>query len=143
MRAADLSLTKPGGLTTAESIAMELPMVLLEVMGGKPFRGRPLGQEGWNAQYFQREGVAEAVYDFQDALSKVEELLDSPERLVAMRVAASRLARPKAASAISNVVVTALTDPARVLPDWDATGQAGIWDRRIRIPRLRTPQPRS
>lgn len=141
MRAADVSLTKPGGLTTAESIAMELPMVLLEVMGGKPILDRPLGQEGWNAQYFQKEGVAEAVYDFEDALAKVAELLDSPERLVAMREAASRLARPRAAGAISNVLATTLTEPDRGVPVWEDPPPAG--ERRLRIPRLRPTQTRT
>jgi processive 1,2-diacylglycerol beta-glucosyltransferase len=133
MRAADLSLTKPGGLTTAESIAMELPMVLLEVMGG--------GQEGYNAQYFQNEGVAAAVYEFEDALKRVADLIDSPETLMAMRHAAVRVARPQAAHSISDVMAQALAAPERSGIAWDAAPEKG--ERRLRIPRLRPTKART
>lgn len=126
MRSADLSLTKPGGLTTAESIAMELPMVLLEVMGG--------GQEGYNATYFEREGVGVAVYDFEESLRQVAELLDNPEGLQAMRVACNRIASPTAASSIADVVANSVSGSTQRAEAW---GDAARTSPRRRLLRRR------
>ena len=104
MRAADLSLTKPGGLTTAESLAMELPMVLLEVMGG--------GQERYNADYFHREGAGVIASDPTEAIREVASLLAQPGRLAEMRRNASRLARPAAAREIARTVVAGIAASA-------------------------------
>ncbi|MBM3267082.1 MAG: histidine phosphatase family protein [Candidatus Sericytochromatia bacterium] len=133
MRAADLSLTKPGGLTTAESIAMELPMVLYEVMGG--------GQEGYNAEYFKKEGVAQDVYSLEEACRAVADLLDSPERLQAMQSAAARVARPQAASSVADVVGHALhlLGPEGVA--WPVRPEKGR--ARLRMPGLRPTRTRT
>ena len=104
MRAADLSLTKPGGLTTAESLAMELPMVLLEVMGG--------GQERYNADYFHREGAGVIASDPGEAIREVASLLAQPGRLSEMRHNASRLARPLAAQEIARTVTAGIAASA-------------------------------
>lgn len=105
MAAADLSLTKPGGLTTAESLAMELPMVLLEVMGG--------GQERHNADYFSREGAAVVADDVPEAIRHVAALVALPDRLLEMRANARRLARPHAAQAVVDTVAMALAARAQ------------------------------
>ncbi|XEC96522.1 glycosyltransferase [Paenibacillus tarimensis] len=49
MAAADVLVTKPGGLTTSEALALELPMLLFEPT---------LGQERDNANYLTRRGAA-------------------------------------------------------------------------------------
>jgi processive 1,2-diacylglycerol beta-glucosyltransferase len=53
LSAADLAVTKPGGMTAAECLAKGLPMVLL---------GRPLpGPETLNQEYLTGSGAARAV----------------------------------------------------------------------------------
>lgn len=49
MAAADVLITKPGGLTTSEAMALQLPMLLLEPQ---------LGQEQDNADYLIQAGLA-------------------------------------------------------------------------------------
>lgn len=96
MGASDLTLTKPGGLTTAESMAMKLPMVLIDVMGG--------GQETKNAEYFAKQGAAVTTHDFNGAISQAVRLIADPAKLGAMRQAAAQVARPDASRAIGQIV---------------------------------------
>jgi processive 1,2-diacylglycerol beta-glucosyltransferase len=100
MAASDLSVTKPGGLTTAESAAMDLPMILFNVMGG--------GQEGHNAAYFAREGAAVDARTFEQTIAKTIEVLRDPGRVAAMRANISRVGQPDSAEAVANTVAAAL-----------------------------------
>ncbi|GAA3407638.1 glycosyltransferase [Paenibacillus hodogayensis] len=76
MGASDLIVTKPGGLTTSEAIAMRLPMVLY----------RPLpGQEEDNAEFLTGSGVALRAEDESQLLSLVASLLRHKGRLEEMR----------------------------------------------------------
>ncbi|MBM6994724.1 galactosyldiacylglycerol synthase [Paenibacillus sp. DXFW5] len=65
MAAADVLITKPGGLTTSEALALQLPMLLLEPR---------LGQEKDNAGYLLQTGVAN--------LCQIDNLQDQLQRLV-------------------------------------------------------------
>ncbi|MFB5760908.1 MGDG synthase family glycosyltransferase [Paenibacillus medicaginis] len=75
MAAADVLITKPGGLTTSEALALQLPMLLLEPR---------LGQEKDNADYLIQAGVAYLcqIDDLQDQLQR---LVQQPSLLEAMR----------------------------------------------------------
>ncbi len=88
MSAADLLLGKPGGLTTSEALAKDLPIVIVH-----PIRG----QEERNADHLLEEGVAIRCNNFPVLAYKIDNLLDNPTRLAAMRNNAHRLARPTAA----------------------------------------------
>lgn len=88
MSGADLLVGKPGGLTTAESCALGLPMVFL----------RPIpGQEERNAAAMQSAGAAVGTRDPDAAAEAVVGLLGDRPRLDAMRRAAAAVGRPKAA----------------------------------------------
>lgn len=52
MLAADVMVTKPGGLTTSEGLAAGLPMVLFDVI---------YGQEVWNAKFLTESGAAKRI----------------------------------------------------------------------------------
>ncbi|MGG1941660.1 glycosyltransferase [Paenibacillus polymyxa] len=65
MASADVLITKPGGLTTSEALALQLPMLLLEPR---------LGQEKDNADYLIQTGVA--------YLCQIDNLQDQLQRLV-------------------------------------------------------------
>ena len=93
--AATLLLSKPGGMTTAESLARGLPMVILDPIGG---------QEERNSDVLLEAGAAVKCTEVTVLNHKLCRLLDDPERIAAMRENARRLGRPDAAEAIARIV---------------------------------------
>jgi processive 1,2-diacylglycerol beta-glucosyltransferase len=91
MAAADLVVSKPGGLTVAESLARGLPMVIVNPIPG---------QETRNADYLLEHGAALKVNNTRLLGRRVGELLRDDARLQRLRAAAERIARPNAAQAI-------------------------------------------
>lgn len=87
MHISDLIITKPGGLTTSESIACSLPMVV--------FRSFP-GQEGQNADFLAESGAAVQLGTLEEVPDLIGELLAQPERLDRMKTACRQLAHPDA-----------------------------------------------
>ncbi|MGD0769551.1 MAG: glycosyltransferase [Tepidisphaeraceae bacterium] len=88
LRAADVVVTKPGGLTTAESLASGCPMVIAEPIPG---------QEDRNADFLLENGCAIKVNNLSSLTYKLSSLLEDSARLERMRAAATRCARPGAA----------------------------------------------
>jgi processive 1,2-diacylglycerol beta-glucosyltransferase len=76
MACADLAVTKPGGLTVSECLAVGLPMVLITPIPG---------QEERNADYLMEQGVAVKAHDAVALEYKIGRLLGEPERLARMR----------------------------------------------------------
>ncbi|MBI3322883.1 MAG: glycosyltransferase, partial [Candidatus Omnitrophica bacterium] len=95
MQASDLMVTKAGGLTVMEALAVGLPMVLC---------GTIPGQESFNAEYVVAHGAAVDAAHPAEAVAKVLQLLGQPQRLEAMRHAAKSLSRPHAADDIAALV---------------------------------------
>lgn len=96
MACADLVITKPGGLTTAECLAVGLPMIL----------NTPLpGQEERNADYLLEQGVALKAHDELNLEYRIALLLAHPEKLDDMRRRAKALGRPDAARQVLNTVL--------------------------------------
>ncbi|MDX6770939.1 MAG: glycosyltransferase [Elusimicrobiota bacterium] len=92
MAAADLLVTKPGGLTVSEALACGLPMALVNPIPG---------QEERNADFLLENGAAVKASSPAALTGKVETLLSSPARLEEMRRRAARLGRPRAAVAVA------------------------------------------
>ncbi len=91
MACADLMITKPGGLTTSECLAMGLPMIV----------NAPIpGQEERNADYVMEQGAAWKAVDHLALEFRVRELLRNPEQLQHMRRQAQRIGRPDAAKQV-------------------------------------------
>ena len=88
MACSDLAITKPGGLTVSECLAMGLPMILYQPIPG---------QEERNADYLLEQGVALKAFDGVTLEYRVRHLLEHPEQLQAMRAKALALGRPAAA----------------------------------------------
>jgi processive 1,2-diacylglycerol beta-glucosyltransferase len=88
MAAADLVVSKPGGLTTSEALASGLGMVIVNPIPG---------QERRNSDYLLEQGAAIKVNNLATLPHKVEALLDAPDRLSAMKANAKRIGRPRAA----------------------------------------------
>jgi len=95
MAAADLAITKPGGLTTSECLAMNLPMIVVSPIPG---------QEERNADFLLESGAAFKAIDAAALEYKVRLLLDEPRRLEAMRASMRAHARPHAAAAVLRIV---------------------------------------
>jgi processive 1,2-diacylglycerol beta-glucosyltransferase len=95
MACSDLVITKPGGLTTSECLAMGLPMVVYAPIPG---------QEERNADYVLEQGAALKAVDLISLEYRVLQLLAEPERLARMRDSARRLGRPQAAQNVLNIV---------------------------------------
>jgi processive 1,2-diacylglycerol beta-glucosyltransferase len=95
MRAADILVSKPGGLTSSEALAVELPIVML----------RPLpGQEERNTRYLEESGVGLRVESWRELEAMLDTLLSDPPRIERMRANAKALGKPDAAQAVAEMV---------------------------------------
>jgi len=91
MTAADLVVTKPGGLSVSECLAKCKPMLLVSPIPG---------QEERNADYLLEAGAAVKAIDGTTLEFKLARLLAEPRRLATMSEAARRIAKPDAARAV-------------------------------------------
>lgn len=98
MACADLVITKPGGLTTSECLAIGVPMIVHSPIPG---------QEERNADYLLEQGAALKAVDTVGLEYRVAELLASPSRLAQLRERARALARPHAARDVLRIVLAA------------------------------------
>ncbi|MFK7695092.1 MGDG synthase family glycosyltransferase [Paenibacillus sp. HJGM_3] len=119
MALADLIVTKPGGLSTSEAIAMRLPMLL--------YRALP-GQEEDNARYLTKAGVAVRAEGELDLARKLSALLEAPEQLDEMRNRASRLDQRHSAGKAALQMAFVQADPYTAPSDTGAIAIA--WSRR-------------
>ena len=88
MAAADLVVSKPGGLTTSETLARGAAMVVVDPIPG---------QETRNSDYLLENGAAIKVNNLSTAAHKLDELLNESGKLETLRKNALRIARPRAA----------------------------------------------
>ena len=96
MAFSDLLITKPGGITVSESIAMGLPMIFIEPIPG---------QEEANADYLIEQGVGVKARNLPVLLLKLGLLLRNPEKLADMSRRARAISRPYAAKMIGEEVM--------------------------------------
>jgi processive 1,2-diacylglycerol beta-glucosyltransferase len=90
MAVADLIITKPGGLTTSEALALGKPLFIINPIPG---------QEAANSDFLLERGAAAKVNRIEDLPFRVDQLLGS-KKLAEMAAAARRLGRPQAAQTI-------------------------------------------
>lgn len=94
MAVADLIITKPGGLTSSEALALGKPLVILDPIPG---------QEAANSDFLLERGAAVKVNRVDDLPFRVGQLLGA-KKLCAMAQAAKALGRMNAAAAICREV---------------------------------------
>jgi processive 1,2-diacylglycerol beta-glucosyltransferase len=99
MACADLVITKPGGLTSSECLAMGVPMIVHSPIPG---------QEERNADYLLEQGAAMKAVDTLGLEFRIQMLLAQPQRLQRMRDKAAALGRPHAAANVLQIVLSAL-----------------------------------
>jgi processive 1,2-diacylglycerol beta-glucosyltransferase len=104
MAAADLVVSKPGGLTTSEVLARG---AVLAVVNPIP------GQESRNSDFLLESGAAIKANNLATLAYKVAALLDDPARLSQLRAGVARVARPRAAFDVVERSLKLLTDATR------------------------------
>src|SRR5439155_14460809 len=103
MAVSDLVISKPGGLTSSEALAMGKPLFILNPIPG---------QEAANSDFLLERGAAAKVNRVEDLPYRLEQLLGS-KKLVEMAKAAKGLGRPEAAAAICEEVMKRLGERGR------------------------------
>jgi processive 1,2-diacylglycerol beta-glucosyltransferase len=96
MAMSDLLITKPGGITVSESIAMGIPMILIEPIPG---------QEEANADYLVEQGTAVKARNLPVLLNKLGLWVRSPEKLAVMSKIAKSISRPYAAKTVADEAI--------------------------------------
>ncbi len=98
MAVSDLLITKPGGLTSSEALAMGKPLFILHPIPG---------QEAANSDFLLEHGAAAKANRVEDLPFRVDQLLGS-KKLADMARAAAALGRPAAAADICRAVMARL-----------------------------------
>ena len=96
MSISDLVVTKPGGLTTSESLASNLPMVIINPIPG---------QEEENAEFLESKGIGIWLKKSDDASKIIEDLLSNPDKLKDMKEKTSILAQPNSTYNICKILL--------------------------------------
>ena len=96
MAAADIVLSKPGGLTTSEVLARGAALLIANPVPG---------QETRNSDFILENGAGVKVNNLPTLAHKLTRLLDEPARLQQMKAAARRLGRPQAAFDIARAAL--------------------------------------
>jgi processive 1,2-diacylglycerol beta-glucosyltransferase len=97
MGAADIFVGKPGGLTTAEALARELPFCIYSPIPG---------QEERNSDHLLEKGIAIKCNELTTLAYKLDALLNDPVRLRQMRIQARRYAKPHAARTVVETLLS-------------------------------------
>jgi processive 1,2-diacylglycerol beta-glucosyltransferase len=96
MAASDFAITKPGGLTTSECLAMGLPMIVISPIPG---------QEERNADFLLENGAALKACDGGALSYRVSMLLSDPAHLDKLRIMAKQLGKPEAVRTVLDIVL--------------------------------------
>jgi len=98
MAVSDLVVTKPGGLTTSEALALGKPLLIVNPIPG---------QEAANSDFLLEHGAGSKVSREEDLPFRIEQLLGS-KKLAEMSAAAKGLGRPFAARTICDEAIKRL-----------------------------------
>ena len=100
MAAADIVLSKPGGLTTSEVLARGAALMIVNPVPG---------QETRNSDFVLENGAGVKVNNLPTLAFKLARLLDDPCRLQQMKANARRLGRPQAAFDVARAALAHTT----------------------------------
>ena len=96
MDAADCIITKPGGLTTSESLAKRLPMIICNPIPG---------QEDRNSEFLQNNGVAMKVSDTYSLAYAVFQLFYNPRKIELIQESIDMIRKPDSSEKVSEFVM--------------------------------------
>jgi processive 1,2-diacylglycerol beta-glucosyltransferase len=106
MHAADVFVTKPGGLSTAEALVAQVPMVLCKSLPG---------QEERNARVLLEAGAALRARRIDELPAALEAVLGDPKLRERMVAAARRLGRPDAAGEAATMIAELVAQRRQVV----------------------------
>lgn len=93
MSACDFIITKPGGLTTAEVLAVGLPMIIFNPLPG---------QEARNTEFLLNSGVAVKIRKITNLVAQIKQLMGNEKRQRQIREMTVELGKPMAAVTLVN-----------------------------------------
>jgi len=96
MSVSDFVITKPGGLTSTECLAMCKPMIIINAIPG---------QEEQNAIYFTNNGTAIRIYNNQPIEHVLDIAVNNKKRMEQMVEMCSIIGKPNASLEIANEVI--------------------------------------
>lgn len=96
MSISDLVVTKPGGLTTTESLASHLPMIIINPIPG---------QEEENAEFLEEKGVGIWIRKKDNAFNIFKDLLSNDVKLSKMKESALLIGHPNATKNICDILL--------------------------------------
>ncbi len=96
MSVSDLVVTKPGGLTSSESLVSGLPMVIINPIPG---------QEEQNADFLVDSGIAIWLKKKDDFNQKISELLADKDKLKQMKIKSKLLAKANSTKDICSTII--------------------------------------
>ena len=96
MSISDLVVTKPGGLTTTESLASGLPIVVINPIPG---------QEEENASYLEKNKVAIWLKKDDNVEAILKDLFSNPEKMQEMKIRARLLAKKNSTKDICKILL--------------------------------------
>ena len=94
MSISDVVISKPGGLTTTESLASGLPIIVINPIPG---------QEEENAEFVEKHRVGIWIRKNDDVESRLKEILASPETIKEMKINARLLAKKNSTKNICKI----------------------------------------
>ena len=97
MSVSDLVITKPGGLTTTESLASGLPIIVINPIPG---------QEEENAEFLEKNGVAIWIKKDDNIKDELYKILNSEGKLQSMKVNARLLAKKNSTKDICEILLS-------------------------------------
>jgi processive 1,2-diacylglycerol beta-glucosyltransferase len=103
MDAADILISKSGGLTSAEAMAKHLPMIVVDPIPG---------QESRNATMMVERGAALLALDHHNLRYKLKRVIDDATLLLSLKEGAESLGKPRAAFDILNDVCSRISPGA-------------------------------
>lgn len=96
MSISDLVVTKPGGMTTTESLASNLPMIIINPIPG---------QEEENAEFLENKGIAIWIKKDDDVSKTLNDLFSNPDKLIEMKNNTKLLALPNSTKNICDILL--------------------------------------
>lgn len=105
MALASCVVTKAGGITLSEALALSLPVFIY-----RPFSG----QEKENAKYFAEQGMAQIALSVRELGKQITSFLASPEALAAMKKRMSHLFHGDAAELIVEDITEMVNQKLRI-----------------------------
>jgi len=97
MDAADCIITKPGGLSTSEALAKNLPIIMMDPIPG---------QEDRNKEYMLNNGLAMAVSDTFPVTEAVYQMLQHPFKMQMLKRNMDILSKPDAARDLAEFMIS-------------------------------------